>query len=58
MLVEKYIQIYERLCAATLRGDDVDHYVDQLNGLWSKLTRDERDDVEGRKGLKLKALAA
>lgn len=58
MLVETYIQIYERLCAATLRGDDVDHYIDQLNGLWSKLSQDERDEVEGRKALKLKSLAA
>lgn len=42
---QRYIAVTGRLHDAHRRGADVDHYVDELHGLWMTMTTQERSDV-------------
>lgn len=46
--VEMYMQVTERLRDARRRGVDVDHYVDELHGLWSAMDAASRKQVRER----------
>ena len=46
--VERYMQVTERLRDARRRGVDVDHYVDELHGLWSAMDGSVRKVVRER----------
>jgi len=48
MQIERYIVIVGRLADARRRGDDVDHYVDELHSLWAAMGAAERMEVRTR----------
>lgn len=43
--IKRYAEVTGRLHDAHRRGVDVDHYVDELHGLWMTMTAQERTDV-------------
>lgn len=57
MLIEKYIQVTDRLQEAAARGRDVDHLVDERDGLWAMMNADDRREVRMRMA-ELKSAAA